>query len=199
MRREEKKQLTKERICQAASNLFADKGYEATKISEITEMAGVAKGTFFNYFDSKEEVMLELHIGWVSSELHELLHVDEQSALSRIRTIGEHLATRTPLTKQLARTIFQSIMAHEKTLSRHQQAIEELTDTLEPILRAGQQNGEITAKQSSRELAEALTHAYFGAVMAWVMHPSTKSQLDHVSHFLDWFCRGIANQDEAVS
>jgi AcrR family transcriptional regulator len=199
VKREEKKQLTKERICQAAMSLFADKGYEATKISEITDLAGVAKGTFFNYFESKEEVMLELHISWVSSELHVFLVDPNESTISTIRSIGEHLATRTPLTKQLARTIFLSIMAHEKTLIRHQQAIQEMITILEPILRDGQASGEITNDQTPAELAEALTHAYFGAVMAWAMHPSNKSQLDHVSHLLEWFCRGIANQTEAVS
>ncbi|QAY65836.1 TetR/AcrR family transcriptional regulator [Paenibacillus protaetiae] len=56
MKREEKKLETKNRILEAAMCLFAEQGFEATTVAQITEAAGVAKGTFFNYFKTKEEV-----------------------------------------------------------------------------------------------------------------------------------------------
>ncbi|MGR6075306.1 TetR/AcrR family transcriptional regulator [Achromobacter xylosoxidans] len=44
----------------AAQALFLEKGVEATTISEITEAAGVAKGTFYVYFPSKQEMLVAL-------------------------------------------------------------------------------------------------------------------------------------------
>ncbi|MGB3819667.1 MAG: TetR/AcrR family transcriptional regulator [Achromobacter pulmonis] len=44
----------------AAQALFLEKGVEATTISEITEAAGVAKGTFYVYFPSKQEMLAAL-------------------------------------------------------------------------------------------------------------------------------------------
>src|SRR5690242_11989842 len=56
-RRDKKRTETRERIFGVAMRLFADKGYQATTVDEITEAADVAKGTFFNYFQTKEAVL----------------------------------------------------------------------------------------------------------------------------------------------
>lgn len=44
-------------ILEAAQKLFLEKGYEETSISDIMEVAGGAKGMFYRFFQSKEEVM----------------------------------------------------------------------------------------------------------------------------------------------
>ena len=64
-RRERKKEETKERIFNAAMKLFRSRGFEETTIEEITEKADVAKGTFFNYFPRKEEVLRYLSEQWL--------------------------------------------------------------------------------------------------------------------------------------
>ena len=49
-----------EELMGAAEALFLEKGVDATTISEITEAAGVAKGTFYVYFPSKQEMLAAL-------------------------------------------------------------------------------------------------------------------------------------------
>ncbi|MCX7289956.1 TetR/AcrR family transcriptional regulator [Janthinobacterium sp.] len=44
----------------AAEQLFLDQGVEATTVSDITALAGVAKGTFYHYFPSKHEILAAL-------------------------------------------------------------------------------------------------------------------------------------------
>ncbi|WP_231958185.1 TetR/AcrR family transcriptional regulator [Janthinobacterium lividum] len=44
----------------AAERLFLDKGVDATTVSDITSLAGVAKGTFYHYFPSKHEMLAAL-------------------------------------------------------------------------------------------------------------------------------------------
>jgi AcrR family transcriptional regulator len=44
-------------ILDAAGPLFASKGYEATTVADILDAVGMGKGTFYHYFDSKEEVL----------------------------------------------------------------------------------------------------------------------------------------------
>lgn len=44
----------------AAERLFLDKGVDATTVSDITSLAGVAKGTFYHYFASKQEMLAAL-------------------------------------------------------------------------------------------------------------------------------------------
>jgi AcrR family transcriptional regulator len=52
------KQKKKNRIIKAAIILFAKKGFEQTTIEAITGKAKVAKGTFYNFFNKKEDVLL---------------------------------------------------------------------------------------------------------------------------------------------
>lgn len=51
--RQEKSRL----ILDTALELFAEKGYHQTSISDITRKAGISKGLVYNYFQSKEEVL----------------------------------------------------------------------------------------------------------------------------------------------
>ena len=58
-RRERRCEETRENIFRAALQLFAERGFNATTIEAITEAADVGKGTFFNYFENKESLLLE--------------------------------------------------------------------------------------------------------------------------------------------
>ena len=56
---------TKRRIFTTAIKLFAEKGYESTGIEEITAVAGVAKGSLYYHFETKEELFdMLLEEGW---------------------------------------------------------------------------------------------------------------------------------------
>lgn len=48
------------RLVDAAREVFADKGYHVATVSDITRRAGLAKGTFYLYFDEKKEIYYEL-------------------------------------------------------------------------------------------------------------------------------------------
>ncbi|KXG11405.1 Fatty acid metabolism regulator protein [Anoxybacillus sp. P3H1B] len=50
----------KETIIRAAMKLFAQKGYHATSMQEIAEQSGMAKGSLYNYFKSKEEIAVSI-------------------------------------------------------------------------------------------------------------------------------------------
>ena len=57
-KRERNKEKTKERILDAALELFREKGLERTTTKEISKKAGIAEGTLFNYFKTKEDLAL---------------------------------------------------------------------------------------------------------------------------------------------
>jgi AcrR family transcriptional regulator len=51
---------TRQRLLEAAESVFAELGYHEASIVKITEAAGVAQGTFYLYFASKQEIFEEL-------------------------------------------------------------------------------------------------------------------------------------------
>jgi AcrR family transcriptional regulator len=55
--RDEKKAQTRERLLDAASKVFARKGFASTSVDEVAEEAGVTKGAVYSNFDSKEDLV----------------------------------------------------------------------------------------------------------------------------------------------
>src|SRR5687768_386466 len=58
-RRERHKAEIRERLFRTAIDLYMTRGLQATTVKEITEAADVGKGTFFNYFPTKEHILAE--------------------------------------------------------------------------------------------------------------------------------------------
>jgi AcrR family transcriptional regulator len=59
-RTERKCAATRRKLQEAARSLFSKKGFDLTRIDDITERADVGKGTFYNYYATKEELVQEL-------------------------------------------------------------------------------------------------------------------------------------------
>src|SRR6516225_9299952 len=59
----------RQRILDAAVRVFAKKGFYATRVSEVAKAAGVADGTIYLYFKSKEELLVSLF----EDRVHKLL------------------------------------------------------------------------------------------------------------------------------
>lgn len=51
--------LSRNKICKTALSLFASRGYDATTVEMVASTAGVSKGLVYNYFENKEELLIE--------------------------------------------------------------------------------------------------------------------------------------------
>lgn len=51
----------KQHVINMALQLFIDKGYQATSIQDILDFSGISKGTFYNYFSSKSELLIAIY------------------------------------------------------------------------------------------------------------------------------------------
>ncbi|EDY45262.2 TetR/AcrR family transcriptional regulator [Streptomyces sp. SPB074] len=98
--RERKKAETRRRLREVALGLFTERGFEAVSVAEIAEAAGVSKMTVFNYFGSKEELVLQ--------PLQE--HVEDTARAVRERAPGE------PAVAALRRTYLAALAAGDASL-----------------------------------------------------------------------------------
>lgn len=89
---EEKRKIIQEsrrkQILDAAILLFDQQGFSATKISDISEKAGISKGLVYRYFNSKEEILLALHEN-IEHCIHECFQIP--SARDAITTFAMRL------------------------------------------------------------------------------------------------------------
>ena len=78
----------KERIVNKAMSLFIKKGYDKTSINEIIEQASISKGTFYHYFNSKEDLIdflgRQISIATLP-ELEDLLNNKNVDALTKLK------------------------------------------------------------------------------------------------------------------
>ncbi|MEV4610713.1 TetR family transcriptional regulator C-terminal domain-containing protein [Neorhizobium sp. LMR1-1-1.1] len=76
---------TREKIFAAAQDRFHALGYSACGVQQIVDAAGVPKGSFYNYFKTKEGLALEVLEMYVASSKREILSNAALSPLTRIR------------------------------------------------------------------------------------------------------------------
>ena len=67
--------MRKLELVQIAYRMFLTKGYENTSVDEIIEEAGIAKGTFYYYFESKELLLEEVICMMINSEAEKAAEV----------------------------------------------------------------------------------------------------------------------------
>src|SRR5262252_543278 len=73
-RRQRRSAQTRERLFRSALDVFARKGFAESTVEDITETADVGKGTFFNYFPSKDHILLafgEMQVGKLEAAIAE--------------------------------------------------------------------------------------------------------------------------------
>jgi AcrR family transcriptional regulator len=90
-RRAEKKQASRQKILEAAREVFFRDGFMASNLDEVAQRAGVAKGTLYRYFESKAELYVEVlaHNGEIFKQrMHETAS-GPGNASDRIRRVAE--------------------------------------------------------------------------------------------------------------
>jgi AcrR family transcriptional regulator len=175
-RRERKKQETRLQLIKAALQLFREHGYDATTVEQIADAADVAKGTFFNYFETKETILPAL-VEWRLQELGAALTPEQGAPASPVARIklGLRLIASDPLADHaLARQVFGALA------QQRQMPTAPPTSPLSPPFAAGgmigllarqvqqaQEAGEIRADLDAVYLARVICTLFFQQMMMW--------------------------------
>ncbi|WAA11136.1 TetR/AcrR family transcriptional regulator [Fervidibacillus albus] len=83
----------KEMILRTALSLFAQKGHQATSMQEIAEASGVAKGTLYTYFQSKDDLLLTIFKKYYRQFIDKLQMIENRTDLSEKEKFYEQVYT----------------------------------------------------------------------------------------------------------
>jgi AcrR family transcriptional regulator len=195
--REKKKKETRNKIFEVSGRLFKEKGFENTTVDEITREAGIAKGTFFNYFSTKDSLLLyfrkqkeELIFNILETQVS--LHAPAKEKIKNFLVI---LAENYEKDKELTRLLFfeykrfmkNSSPHPDKKMHRGQVFIGILCD----FLKEGVENGEIKRETDLKIASEILSAVYFNSLMMWLHSDSGTSFSKDISAKVDILFEGI--------
>jgi AcrR family transcriptional regulator len=169
-RRERRRRETHTRIFEAAMRLFAERGYANTPVEEITEAADVAKGTFFNYFPTKEAILqalAERQLG-VVKEAEERAR-DAASVRPVLLKMIHGLAERPARSQLLLRSLIGVAMTNNTLSGFLGRVLEGGRAHIATVMQRGQELGELRTDLSPAELARVLQHGIFGTNMIWAL------------------------------
>jgi TetR/AcrR family fatty acid metabolism transcriptional regulator len=162
----------RERILRAAVKVFAKKGFYASRVSEIAKAAGVADGTIYLYFASKDDVLTSLFEDRMSrllvamrTELAPLV-----DAPSRVRRMIELQLGLLEGQRDLAEVVTVNLRQSSKLLKQYgARRFTEYLDVMASVIADGQRSGELRADVSPRIVARAIFGALDGVAMTWAL------------------------------
>ena len=192
-RRKRRSAELRERLFRAALALFAKKGYAETTVKDITEAADVGKGTFFNYFPSKEHVLL----GFAEMQLGKLEIVVREIRESRV-PMSEglrglvHRMTEAPIQNpDVVRALLQAHLSSQVVRKEMVRLQGEQRRLIGGLLRHGQQRGEVRRDLPAEEIAQILRQTIFGTLLFWSLIGDA-SLTDRIERALHLLWGGIA-------
>lgn len=174
-RRERKKRELRQRIFQAAFELFLDKGFDQTTVDDIAQRADVGKGTVFNYFPRKTSFLAAVADDWVARLVDELGPVDEwdgstREKLERAFLFLADLGIRSPALSRLAFTESLRYMGVHPIDERltDEEPVRQFQSITRTMLRQGQERGEIRLEVEPEHAAALIESAFFRTLARWL-------------------------------
>jgi AcrR family transcriptional regulator len=171
-RRERQSVERRERLFRAALDLFTRKGFAETTVEDITNAADLGKGTFFNYFPSKEHILLafaEMQLGKLRAAADEARTKNEPTRVF-LRSLGARMTQEPIRNPSIIRILLQAFLSNspvrESVMDLQARVIAIHTE----IIRLGQERGEIRDDLPPEVLAHVFRQTIFGTLLIWSLY-----------------------------
>jgi len=165
-RRERKKQLSRQAILKAAQQLFIDRGYKETSVADIMNGADLGTGTFYNYFQSKEEVLMAL-LGDSVEMVEAAVRESRERGDKAVETLAAGIMATSIFLDENRYVLPLFLSASERAAeSHHPQGMGHSGAGHEEIISRGQLAGEIRDDVPAELIAETLHSIYQAAAFS---------------------------------
>src|SRR5271157_2924228 len=177
-RRERRSIELRERIFRAALDLFAKQGFAETTVEDITNAADVGKGTFFNYFPSKDHILL----AFAEMQLAKLRLAVEEARRTSVpmpqfmRSLGALMTQEPARNPDIIRVLLQAFLSNsqvrEAMLDLQARVLAFHTEMIE----LGQGRGEIRDDLPAADIALVFRQTIFGTLLIWSLYGDSSLQ-----------------------
>jgi TetR/AcrR family fatty acid metabolism transcriptional regulator len=187
----------RERIIAAAAKFFGDKGYHDTTTAEIAESAGVAAGTIYIYFSSKEELLVAVFEEFLGRHMQRLREGVERETtprdkLMRLLTLGLELMQDNP---DSARIFLSQLRQSTKMITTvAKRSSRAYKDIIEDVLTEGARTG-MCRDVNVPATASMLFGAFQSTVLDWVADGCSYTLTDTLGELSEFVLHGVCKPE----
>lgn len=165
---------TRENLIEAAKKVISVKGFKEASIQDITEEAGVAKGTFYTYFKTKEEIVEELlktkfikyEDEFLNKTLKEKIEFFNKDLMKQIQSCGVEICR-------------QWIVNNLKPIEPDKIGYD--SECIRTILKSSLEKGELKDDTPIEELVGFIINTIYGMMLKWCMTDKKYEPQEHLN------------------
>jgi len=181
-RRERRSIELRERLFRSALDLFAKQGFTETTVADITEAADVGKGTFFNYFPSKEHILLafaEMQLEQLRGAVEEARHASTP-LLEFVRSLLVRMTAEPARNPDIMRVFLLAFLGNAEVREAMRDLHVHVLDLHTQMVQIGQERGEVRTDLPAADIALVFRQAIFGTLLIWSLYgdDSLEKRLD---------------------
>ena len=190
--RERNKLQCRKRILKSSRQLFSAKGYEETTIEDVAERAEISKATLYNYFPSKESLL----IGIAEAELADVRHLiasdlkDEPRSLVKLRRVLEAFVTDSASYLPLSRKITYLNSCEESPLYATRL---DMLRILRQLVEEAQSQGDFRTDVPADDIVDMVMGVYLMSQFQWprIADDAEALRSEKLQRFFDHMLAGV--------
>src|SRR5580704_18800090 len=199
-RRQRRGAETRERLFRAALRLFADQGFAETTVEDITNAADVGKGTFFNYFPSKEHLLIafsDMQLGKMERFV-EYARSSKEPMREFFRSLSQQLTAEPAKKPDMVRALLQANLSSPtvRDVMRKKNAHGE--GLMAQLVQIGQDRGEFRRDVPAVEIARVFRQMTFGTLLLWSVY-GDDSLAERLERAIDILWTGFVPREPVTS
>jgi len=171
-RRQRRSADIRERLFRASLDLFAQKGFAETTVEDITESADVGKGTFFNYFPSKDHILLafgEMQLSKLEATIETARRTGEPMP-EFLGSLGLRMTQEPTRNPAIIRALLQGYLSTTPVREAVMDLQKRMHALLSQMIQLGQDRGEIRNDLPAAEIAHVFRQTIFGTLLIWSLY-----------------------------
>lgn len=182
-KRQEAALETRQKLIDAVKKLSESKAYNDMSIDEITQTAGVAKGTFYTYFKRREDVISVIAYENFDKVLKRAVNTNADVAEKIAGFLNESAEIIQNDTLQIAQQWYRSVTSPLEGDTLGMDKFNYDRDFIEGCLQGAVDDGILQADTPVSSIAAQIISAYYGAIALWCMSDGKISQTEIIKDF----------------